>query len=112
MDAKSLEFHRNALIARLREIEQESAATTEDRATVTLDQQSVGRLSRMDAMQQQAMANATHVRRQQEAQRINAALSRMNEGEFGYCLDCGDEIEEKRLKFDATAPRCITCVRG
>ncbi len=97
---------------RLSELDVEDVNTSGDRATVVLDQQSVGRLSRMDAIQQQAMANATHQRRQQERMRLNAALVRIDAGEFGYCLDCGDDISPKRLDLDPTATRCISCARG
>lgn len=97
---------------RLVEIAEAGAATVAARATVTLDQQSVGRLSRMDTLQQQATANATHSRRGQEALRITAAFKRIEQDEFGACLDCGGEIDLKRLEFDAAIVRCITCVRG
>lgn len=80
--------------------------------TVTLDQQSVGRLSRMDALQQQAMARATQTRRNQMKTRIQAALKRMDEGEFGYCIDCGEDIPANRLELDPTVPLCISCTRG
>ncbi len=81
-------------------------------ATVTLDQQSVGRLSRMDALQQQAMARATEARRAARLQRIRAALLRMEEGEYGWCVECGGEIAPARLDLDPTVPTCITCARG
>jgi RNA polymerase-binding transcription factor len=96
---------------RLSELEAEDKSTSQDRATVTLDQQSVGRLSRMDALQQQAMANATHQRRQNERIRLKAALKRLAEGEYGYCLDCGDDISPKRLDLDPTVALCITCAQ-
>ena len=80
--------------------------------TVTLDQQSVGRLSRMDALQQQAMAKATQTRRSQQSLRIDAAFSRMKDGEYGYCTDCGDDIPLKRLELDPTVPTCIICAAG
>ena len=80
--------------------------------TVILDQQSVGRLSRMDALQQQAMAKATQTRRSQQLSRIDAAFSRIKEAEYGYCTDCGDDIPLKRLELDPTVPTCITCAAG
>jgi len=83
-----------------------------DRATVTLDQQSVGRLSRMDAMQRQAMAAATRRRREAERRRINAALARLDEGEYGYCQECGEAIAPERLELDPAASFCISCARG
>lgn len=90
----------------------EDAATEGDRVTVMLDQTSVGRLSRMDAMQQQAMAQATQRRRSTRNLRIMAALHRIKEGEFGYCQDCGDEIAKARLDLDPTTPTCLTCAKG
>ncbi|NOX73515.1 MAG: hypothetical protein GXP03_07815 [Alphaproteobacteria bacterium] len=65
----------------------------------------------MDAMQQQAMANAIHQRRQNERIRLKAALKRMEEGEYGYCLDCGEDISPRRLELDPTAALCITCAK-
>ncbi len=95
---------------RLTALEREDNETVSTRATVTLDQQSVGRLSRMDALQQQAMANATHQRRQQEKLRLRAALDRIAQGEFGYCTDCGETISEERLGLDPSLARCMDCV--
>ena len=103
---------RAALIAERDALTKDDIASAEGRATVTLDQQSVGRLSRMDALQQQAMAQATARRRQGREARIAAALSRMDDGEFGYCRDCGDEIGAKRLALDPTLPICVSCARG
>jgi len=85
------------------------ADTAESRRPVELDQQSVGRLSRMDAMQVQAMAQAVDVRRQARLKRIEAALERLAEGEYGICLDCGEEIPAKRLAVDAATERCVDC---
>jgi DnaK suppressor protein len=101
----ALQAEREALLA-----EQGSGAG--ERAIVTLDQQSVGRLSRMDAMQRQAMAQATARRRQARASRIEAALGRIEDGEFGYCQDCGEEIGSRRLELDPTLPTCVSCARG
>lgn len=81
----------------------------ESRATVTLDQQSVGRLSRMDALQQQAMANATRQRRQQDLQRIEESLRLLDSGDYGYCENCGEPIPGKRLQADPLATRCTAC---
>lgn len=86
--------------------------TSDDRRPIELDQQTVGRLSRMDALQVQAMAMETSRRRANELRRINAALARIDEGEFGYCLECGEEIAERRLELDPAAPLCITCASG
>ena len=103
---------RKRIQKRLAELGREDAQTAEDRAIVKLDQQSVGRLSRMDAMQQQAMANATYQRRQNEKLRLTAALTRLDQGEYGYCLECGAEIPSKKLELDPSLANCITCARS
>ncbi|WP_339106912.1 TraR/DksA family transcriptional regulator [Roseovarius rhodophyticola] len=36
----------------------------------------------------------------------------MDEGEFGYCDDCGEEIAEGRLRLDPAALKCVDCARG
>ncbi len=110
-DAEIARF-RAELIAEKERLAMEDDAGAEDRATVTLDQQSVGRLSRMDAMQRQAMAQATARRRKGREARITAALARIDEGEFGYCQDCGEDIGLKRLTLDPTLPTCVSCARG
>lgn len=77
--------------------------------TVTLDQTSVGRLSRMDALQMQAMAKASEGRRREQLQRIAGALRRIEAGDFGECARCGEPIAPARLDFDPTATRCVGC---
>ena len=94
---------------RLTEIEAEEAATAQDRKPVELDQQSVGRLSRMDAMQVQAMAAAQSRRRAAERVRLRAALARIAEGEFGYCTECGEAIGDRRLALDPGISLCVDC---
>lgn len=78
-------------------------------ATVTLDPSSVGRLSRMDAMQQQAMAQAGQERATRELQRIEAALRRCEDGSYGNCLDCDEPIDPRRLELDPTTALCVRC---
>ena len=106
LDAKQA---RKLLVARREELEQHSENSAEARETVTLDQASVGRLSRMDAMQQQAMAQATERQRAVEISRIEGALKRLDEDEYGFCIQCGEDISEKRLEIDPSATHCIKC---
>ncbi|MEM9708727.1 MAG: TraR/DksA C4-type zinc finger protein [Pseudomonadota bacterium] len=91
---------------------EETAEGAADRAVVDLDQQSVGRLSRMDALQRQAMAASQERRRIARRQRIQAARARLEAGEFGFCEECGDDIGANRLETDPTTPLCISCARG
>jgi DnaK suppressor protein len=104
-----LEAARNALCARRDELMALSEISAQSRQAVTLDQQSVGRLSRMDALQSQAMAQANERHRRAELSRIEAALRRIDEDEYGYCLKCGEEIAAKRLEADPAASFCVDC---
>ena len=79
--------------------------------TVTLDQQSVGRLSRMDALQQQAMAKAVELRRQTEKKALEDALNKIIRNEYGECIDCGDYIEVERLKIKPSVLKCFDCMK-
>ncbi|WP_142849880.1 TraR/DksA family transcriptional regulator [Telmatospirillum sp. J64-1] len=87
----------------------ESTAGSADPAE--LEQAQVDRLSRVEAMQDQAMAAETIRRRQVERQRILAALARIKEGEYGYCVACGEDIQPKRLELDPAVPTCIACAQ-
>jgi len=112
MDNKQIKAYRQRLMALRSENERDSETTADARKPVKLDQTTVGRLSRMDALQEQAMQVETERRRHQERQRIEAALERIDEGEYGYCAACGDEIELKRLEHDPTVPTCVSCAKG
>jgi len=112
MDAKTRRHFRKKLDAMLEDLDATDRQTQADRAPVELDQQSVGRLSRMDAIQVQAMAEAQAARREAERRRIRAALARFDEDEFGCCQECGEEIGRARLEIDPAAPFCVDCARG
>ncbi len=79
--------------------------------TVELDQQSIGRLSRMDALQQQAMAKAISIRKQNEKRSLEETLYRMNQGDYGDCIDCGEAIELERLKLKPSVLKCLDCMK-
>ena len=96
----------------LQELTAENELGQNSQRTVELDQQSVGRLSRMDALQSQAMVQAQQRRRDVLKSSLTAALQRLEEEEFGYCVDCGDEIEEARLSASLVILKCMSCLRG
>jgi DnaK suppressor protein len=106
---KDLQNAKQRLEARRAELARMIEAGAEDRRPVTLDQQRVGRLSRMDEMQVQAMAEETGRRREAELARIDAALQRIEDGDYGYCTACDEPIAPKRLEHDPAAPLCIGC---
>lgn len=99
------------LVARSSELEAEEARLVVDRAPVALDQDSVGRLSRIDAIQVQAMALAQQRRRQAVRAAIGAAFRRIEVDEYGYCQKCGDAIAVARLEHNPAVATCIECAR-
>ena len=92
--------------AELVDLESASKAST---ATVVLDQTSVGRLSRMDAMQGQQMALELERRRKEQLLQIKAALNRIEKGDFGYCSVCEEEIAMGRLTINPAVTHCVDC---
>jgi DnaK suppressor protein len=107
-----IERFRTMLEARAEELRTLEQMSADSRSVVELDQQSIGRLSRMDAIQQQAMAQAAARNRKIELARTEAALGRIEAGAYGSCLSCGEDIAEKRLEADPAATLCITCASG
>lgn len=97
---------------RLSQLDDHDRLGAEGRRTVALDQQSVGRLSRMDALQNQAMAHAQGARRAGERKRLLAARQRIAMDDYGHCMDCGEDIALPRLRSDPAVLRCIACARG
>ena len=106
-----LKAAKQRLTEKQRDLKAIAESSRESRKPVELDQSRVGRLSRMDALQDQAMALETERRREIELRRIDAALARVDAGDYGYCLTCGEEIEPKRLEFDPATPVCIDCAQ-
>lgn len=90
----------------LRDVYESSKGAAE---TVELDQTRVGRISRMDALQAQAMAKESNRRRQLALQRIDSALQRIEAGGYGDCAVCGEPIMAERLEADPGALLCIGC---
>ena len=99
------------LLANRQEIINDVLNSKESRQPVQLDQTSVGRLSRIDAIQFQSMALETDRRRQVELLQIKAALKRIDEDDFGECQICGEYIKAKRLEIDPSTTICIDCAK-
>lgn len=107
-DSIDLEYFKKRLEQRLKELTDGQKAVR----PLELDQSRVGRLSRMDAMQQQAMTQAAARLAAREEQRIRTALNRMAAGDYGYCMHCDEEIAEGRLQVDPSVLTCIACARA
>jgi DnaK suppressor protein len=76
---------------------------------VALDQASVGRVSRADAMQNQAMSVATQGRSQARHAELAEAIDRLNKGTFGVCQRCGAPVPFGRLMVFPETRFCAAC---
>lgn len=109
MNTEQLKQARDRLHALRAELLLQKEQTAEDKAPVELDQARLGRLSRMDAMQQQAMALELDRRRDTKLKRIEGAFIRLEKGTYGDCAQCAEPIDEKRMDSDPTVFFCIAC---
>ena len=110
-DDIDLKYYKKRLKERLEAIIAAQESRKKEASPVELDQGRVGRLTRMDAMQQQAMSQAAARLADLERQRIQSALGRMQSGDYGYCIICDEEIAEGRLEFDPSILTCISCAK-
>jgi DnaK suppressor protein len=112
LDQQQLQDFKERLLAMQQELK--DLAITGDAAagTVELDQTRVGRLSRMDALQGQAMSQATKRRRELELTKIAAALVRIENNEYGECVNCGQAIAIRRLQLNPAITLCIDCANA
>lgn len=109
LDADALGWYKQQLLKQKQTLLELQSTGDDASQTVALDQTSVGRLSRMDALQGQAMSKERARRRDIELQQINAALGRIESGNFGYCSSCDEIIASKRLALNPAVPLCIDC---
>jgi DnaK suppressor protein len=103
------EIYREALLALKETLLRAQETGDQAEQTVELDQTRMGRLSRMDALQAQAMSKETGRLRRQKLLQIESALKRIEGDDFGYCQECGEDIAPARLEVDPTVQLCITC---
>ena len=108
MDAERLPFFRNLLETRAKEIEV-ALETSKDAADVVELDTSIGRLSRMDALQSQEMAKALRRRQETELKSIEKALHRIEKGAYGTCVFCRKPIAEGRLEILPDVLTCVNC---
>jgi DnaK suppressor protein len=109
LSTKEIEAFRNKLLENRSVLMTVVESENESSKTVELDQSKVGRLSRMDALQGQAMTQETKSRHEEGLRKISTALSRIEAGDYGYCLKCDELISIARLEVDPSASLCITC---
>ena len=106
-----LQYYKQRLEERLAAITQRQESRRSQSGPIELDQGRVGRVSRMDAMQQHAMSQAADRLTEFERKRILTALDRLRSNDYGYCIICDEEIAEGRLRSDPSVLSCISCAQ-
>lgn len=100
---------RNTINLQLEELEEQLLLTQESSKTVELDQALAGRVSRIDAIQQQKLAQAGLGRAKLKYRQLTQTLSQLDFDDFGYCQECGEEIKVARLLIKPESCYCIEC---
>jgi len=103
------EHYRDTICRQLQSLKLQLEDSTGGAATVELDQSRVGRLSRMDALQSQAMHAESLNRAQRQVTALQHALNRLDSDDFGKCAQCDEDIAEARLQHNPAVVLCIGC---
>jgi len=108
-EAQLTELHQRLLTLQA-ELQKTLSTMADHAGTVHLDQAAVGRISRVDAMQQQQMAGAQKRRNELRLKQIAVALRTFDEDEYGDCKVCGEPIGYGRLSARPESPACVACM--
>lgn len=96
------------IVEELDRIHAESESSEAEREAISPDV-SIGRLSRLDSMQMQEVAKEAERRREERVTFLEMALTRLDEGTYGRCDRCGEDIAFARLRVAPEATRCSHC---
>lgn len=97
------------LLRQLSRLERSAPGT---RKAVELDQSCIGRLSRIEALQNQSMMQSLQERERVRLASVLDALERIETGSYGTCHTCGDSIEPERLLIFPETRHCSACSIG
>ena len=112
MNAKQQEYFRQKLIAWREELLAESQETIEHLKEETKPispENAIGRVSRMDAINNKSVVEASLRQIIKKLSKLKIALSKIENKDFGKCMNCGRDIQEKRLLFLPQSDRCVRC---
>lgn len=108
MDPTLQKEYRNSLEQILQEVENYLESSTDAASAVEPDK-GLGRLSRMEAMQDQQLVMEMRRRKKRQLAEIKSAISRLEMGNYGSCIFCGEEISPERLEVSPEAQTCMRC---
>lgn len=91
------------------ELKEQLDISKQSTKAVALDQTAVGRVSRIDAMQQQSMALSTRSKAETKLKKVTAAITAIENGEYGWCKRCDESIGYPRLEIQPESALCLNC---
>lgn len=109
LSTDQLDTLRQAILAEIERLERSMRKTEKDLKPIALDQTAVGRLSRIDALQNQGLTKNLSERQQVKLGQLAEALRRMERGTYGVCVECGGPIPYDRLLVFPEAATCVAC---
>ena len=71
----------------------------------------IGRISRMDAINNQSVTEASLRQAEEKLRNLNRVLSRIDTKDFGICQKCGNEIHIRRIMIRPESLLCVNCAR-
>ncbi len=109
LSAEEIETLRREVLRQLERLERSMRVTDEGLRPVELDPGAVGRLSRIDELQNQALTRNLREREQIQLGGLLRAFQRLEEGVYGLCIECGGEIPFDRLLVFPETATCVDC---
>ena len=70
---------------------------------------SIGRISRMDAINNKSVMEASLRNKISKLNKLKVALIKIDEEGFGYCSECKNVIQEGRLMYMPESTKCVRC---
>lgn len=108
MNETDLTYFKSKLLVLRASLEEDLSVADSTEGSIEPDN-AIGRLTRMEAIQAQAMGDAGRRRQQARLQRVHRALERVEKGTYGDCARCGTEIPRGRLEVMPEAGLCVKC---
>ncbi len=109
LNSDQLKFLHEALLSLEIDLENQLLINKDSADIITLDQTLLGRISRVDAIQQQEMAISTRQKMQLKLHKVKVALTALGRRNYGYCRKCEELIGFPRLKAQPETNLCIAC---
>jgi len=109
MESKKLREIEREIVQQITALEQQLRLTEQSSQTVALDQTLAGRVSRIDAIQQQKMSQSSKIRDLKRLTELKRTRLKLKSNDFGLCEECEQLIAFGRLKINPESKYCISC---